>query len=429
MHRNLLILVGLVVFLAVWAAACPQPEKADEAGNWMRLRESSRGCYHSEERLRFWTRQADRFVSEDTPVVLSASQVSHLRQLIRNSSRGRSHFAEEMQLTPQALLEHQPEILQSVSLTELPPSLAGYLDYSKFLESAKTLAFESSSYRTQTEFKLEIDGEPRLSVEFKGGWEMGFPWLVSSGDEQWETCSLAMIDGLSSLSDSHRRTHEIFRSPVQWRTFWDKEPIVGYNLWRDFKVASQELQAREALQTAPSYDLLSRTLQLESVKSWPVTDNGGGAYYNFSAITPQNLDLFTWSNPAGHLPCEPFEIYRQARSEVGRHPWLGRWRQGAPGRHLKLSMEANRPLEKDFSSLQPWERSGLPGHPEFQIDLLENGNHFARVYLSHATDLGLMTYRINDFSYWPSRPAVVLVNPIGEETKIRAVKGSPKKEY
>lgn len=286
----MLILVGI---LAVWAAACPQPVKADELGQWMRLHESSRGCYYPEKRHCLWTRQADRFVSTNTPVVFSAAQVSQLRQLIRNSSRGRSHFAEEIQLTPQALMRHQPEILQSAGLTELPPSLAGYLDYSKVLETAKSLAFDSSSYRNEVEFKLEIDGGPLLSVEFKGGWEMGFPWLVSSGEEHWKTCSLAMIDGLSSLADSNRRAFAIFRSPVQWKTFWDREPIVGYNLWRDLKMISQELQAREALQRAPSYDLLSGNLQLKSVQLWPTDNNGGGAYYHFVAISPGAIKLVT----------------------------------------------------------------------------------------------------------------------------------------
>ncbi|MBX3168194.1 MAG: hypothetical protein KF760_12325 [Candidatus Eremiobacteraeota bacterium] len=86
-------------------------------------------------------------------------------------------------------------------------------------------------------------------------------------------------------------------------------------------------------------------------------------------------------------------------------------------------------MTEDYNSLQPWERSGLPGRPEFQIDLLENGNHFARVYLSHATDQSLMTERMNDFSYQRSSPTVVLIDPLGDETKIRAVKGSNTKEY
>lgn len=175
MRRNLQIFLGLVVVLAVWAASRQPPPPKDEAGQWLHLEESSQGCYHGDQRSVRWIRQGDKFVSKESATVLSLAQVKRMRQAIRNSSRGRSHFAEEIGLTPQALQAHQPELLKSVGLSDLPPNLAGHLEYAKVLKHARALAFDCGS-TTQTNYKLDLEGEPRITVEFRGKWEYGYPW-------------------------------------------------------------------------------------------------------------------------------------------------------------------------------------------------------------------------------------------------------------
>jgi hypothetical protein len=82
----------------------------------------------------------------------------------------------------------------------------------------------------------------------------------------------------------------------------------------------------------------------------------------------------------------------------------------------------------DFYSLQPWEKSGLPGRPEYQIDLLQNEEEYARVYLSKSTDQTLMTERGVRF-YHPTTPDVILIDPQGNERRVRAVGGSSAKKY
>ena len=429
MRRNLQIFLTLIVVLAVWAACRRESPKADEIGQWIRLEESSQGCFHADQRQVRWTRQAGKFVSKESPIVLSVAQVEAMRYLIRASSHGRSHFAEEIGLTPQALQAHQSELLRSVGLNQLPSGLAHHLDYSKVLQRAKDLAFHVTS-TTRTRYKLQLEGEPRITVEFRGGCEYGFPWSVDCGREHWETCSTAMLDGLLQTSEPNCPSRWIFRSSHEWRAFWNADSNLGRSLWLDFSRDSQQYQAQQNVQRAPGYASVASVLKVDSIGSWPVASDGSGAYYRFSVAIPKDLDLFTWDDQKGHVPLpHALDIFRQACAEVRRHPWLGRWRAQAAGRQLKLCMLGNTPLEMAFYSLQPWERSGLPGRPEFQIDLLENDEEFARVYLSRASDQSLMTEREHQFCYHPSSPSVVLIDTQGKERKIRAVGGLPTAKY
>jgi hypothetical protein len=173
MRRNLQIFLALVVVLAVWAACRQRPPAKDEVGRWIRLEESSHGCFHGDKRRVRWKPQGDQFVSLESPTVFTVAQVKQMRQAVRNSSHGRSHFAEEIGFTPQSLKAREPEILRSVGLSELPPEMAGQLEYARVM--AVGMAFETTS-TTQTSFKLDFDGDPHISVEYRGRCEFGYPW-------------------------------------------------------------------------------------------------------------------------------------------------------------------------------------------------------------------------------------------------------------
>jgi len=428
MRRNLQIFLILIVVLAVWAACRRHTPEADKVGQWIRLEEGSQGCFHADDRRVRWTRQGEKFVSKESATVFSVDQVKQMRQAVRNSSRGRSHFAEEIGLTAQALKAHQPEMLESVGLSQLPPDLAVHLEYANVLRDAKGLAFHMNS-TTQTTYKLDLEGEPRIKVEFRGGCEEGYPWAVVCGQEHWETCSSSMVDALSPTTDAKSPSHRPFESSQNWRCFWKTDSVVGSSLWRPFVSDSKEYRAREIIQRAPGYRSLVSVFQIESIRSWPIHWDGSGGYYDFLVVDKQDLDLFTWDAQNG--PCtlpQAVKLFRQACTEVLRHPWLGRWRAQAKGRQLKLCAKGLGPLEMAFYSLQPWERSGLPGRPEFQIELIQDEEKYARVFLSSSTDQALMTERGRQF-YHPTTPDVILIDPQGNESKVQAVGGSPTKQY
>lgn len=428
MRRNLQVFLGLIVVLALWAACRKQPPPKDEVGQWIRLEESSQGCFHGDERRVSWTRRGNQFLSKESSTILSVSQVERIRRAVRESSRGRSHFAEEIGLTPQSLKAHQPDLLKSVELSELPPGMAGHMEYATVLARAQRMAFDGES-TTRTRYKLELDGEPRITVEFGGGCEYAYPWSVVCGLEQWDTCSSSMVDQLLPTTTPESPSRWLFQCSRDWRRFWNPESVVGQTLWRDFTRESQEYRAQEIVRRAPGYQSLASVLHIESIRSWPVNPDGSHGYYEFSVIDKRDLDLFDWDAQEDHwtLP-QATSVFRQACAEVRRHPWLKRWRAQAKGRQLRLCVKGARPLEMDFYSLQPWERSGLPGKPEFQIDLLQNEEKYARVYLSSSTDQTLMTERGEHF-YHPTTPNVILIDLQGNEHKARALGGSPTKEY
>ena len=209
MKRNRSVLLCLLVGLALWAST---REPADMPGNWIRLE-------MPDELAISWQRVGDRYVSQGSKVVLSVEQVAQMRRELRNTSRGRQFFAQEVGLTRESIRAHRDQILKSCFIEKLPAQLEHCLDYETVLKNAQRLAFmELEDGFAGQGMTLVLDGTPPLQVKRRSVL-FGFlqPSSLSCGGASWETCSLATVDAFTRLLEpDYKNSWRV----AEGRTLW-----------------------------------------------------------------------------------------------------------------------------------------------------------------------------------------------------------------
>jgi len=406
--RNLSIFVFLLASLALWASI---RETGDAPGNWIRLEMPDFKSSIS------WQRTGDRFVSKQSKVVLSLDRVAQMRLDIRHTSRGRQHFAQEVGLTPEALRSHRDVILKSCYIEKLPAELEHHLDYQSVLKNAQALAFLDEPELVGQGATLIIDGRPELRVKARSTtFSFLLPATVDCAGEHWETCSLAVTDAITSLfePDSQR-----FWSNMSARTFWsadiwvNNEGALDHSIWAGLAADHRTFCDLPGFCKRPGYEQLSQRFRIVSL--WDFHD---GFYVTLATHQPEAIDLVDWSNKQNASLASILPTYQNCDANIrGSHRWLLTWKNCRSDRVIELKVEKTESYNPIFTQ---WRKAGLPGRPEFELELLDHDRHCATVWLSSRSPDSLIPWATDK---WQSGMAVnnpretgqvIVVDPSGK---------------
>jgi len=370
--RNLAIIFLLLVGLGLRAFT---RETADAPGNWIRLE-----IPDTKTRI-FWQRTGDRFVSEQSKVVLSLAEVAKMRMELRHTSRGREFFAQEVGLTPDAVRAHRDQILKSCYIDKLPAELEHCLDYETVLKNGRRLAFmdDLGEFAGQG-VTLVIDGTPELRVRRRSRF-FGFlqPSTLDCGGQSWETCSLSAVDAFTRVVEPGSKEYKMFASA---RTFWSEDVWINNDgaldasIWGDLAGEYRTYSDLPAFRKRPGYEKLSLTFRILSL--WDF--NKEGFYCTLAPYKPSSLDQVEWSNTVNEPLTSVLPVYQRCEADmVAHHRWLLNWKSSRSGRAIQLKVEG---AEPEKYVLSQWRQAGISGIPEFHLELFDNESRCAEVWLS-----------------------------------------------
>ena len=345
-------------------------------------------------------RREDRFITSE--------EVAALRSQILATSSVPHDLLAQVGVTPASVQEHRLDILRAAwpealrpAEDETPP-LPSELDHLVSYEELSPAVVDALTgrligKRSRYELRIEIPGDPPITVESIGTVACTMPWTIKIPGSSWQCSDVSLSRSLMRLLDSEGASRTTIYGARPWDDgFWsDREFWSG--------VVGDKLDSALSERLARSMDGYAEAMtryQLERIASGRSLGSRKWALMlTITARAPNAIDAARWWTPLEDFrPSSSWmdfiSVHDAARSCVERHGWLLEWKNAGPNRTLELQAVGRTGYEEfklETFVTPPWRDAGFTGDPEFEILLRREGTACGSVWLSSEEQGALIT--------------------------------------